>query len=133
MPRMKPKVRGDLVVSDFGEELVVCKPTTGYSELHHLNQTATLVFRLCDGTGTSDDLVADIADAYGLPVAGVQRDVRTIVRQFRQRGLLTAKPVVRRPRPDTGHDHEHEHKHDHPQEAAEDERARIQDEEPGHD
>ena len=106
MPRMKPKVREDLVVADFEDELVVCNTASGQTQLHHLNPAATIVFRLCDGTGTSDDLAKDIAEAFGLPQSDVQRDVRAIVRQFRQNGLLTAKPVVRRPRqqqPETDH------------------------------
>ena len=128
MPRLKPKVRDDLIVSDFVDELVVCKPSSGGMELHHLNGTATLVFRICDGSGTMDELAADIADAYGLPVPDVQRDVRTIVRRFRQLGLLTAKPVVRRPRPEAEHEHHHE-----AGDAVEDERERIEEEEPEHD
>jgi hypothetical protein len=136
MARLKPKVRDELIVTDFGDELVICDPRdpeAGVNLLHHLNPTATLVFRLCEGTGTSDDLAADIADAFGLPVEAVQKDVRQILRLFRQSGLLTAKPVVRRPReaPEEEHEHVHAHEHEHaPAGEAVDEREEIREQEP---
>jgi hypothetical protein len=139
MPRLKPKTRDDLVVEDFGDELVVGDPWDQFAVLHHLNPAATLVFRLCQGTGTSDDLAAEIADAFGLPVEAVQKDVRQILRQFRQSGLLTAKPVVRRQRevpeeePAHEHEHDHDHHHDHghaPTAEAVDEREEIREQEP---
>jgi hypothetical protein len=153
MPRMRPQVRDDLVVIDYGDELVVGKVGGEISDVHYLNPTATTVFRLCDGAGTMDDVAAEIAEAYELPLEAVLRDVRTLIRQFRQRGLLTAKPVERRrrdPDPETSdnghehahdhahahdHDHEHEHEHEHSSNGSsgEDEREQIEEQEPGHD
>ena len=131
MPRLKPATRDDLVIADFGDELVICKPGADSSELHYLSSTATLVFRLCDGTGTPAELAADIADAYGIPIAAVERDVRDIVRQFRRNGMLTVKPVVRRRSDD--HEHHTGHQHSHEDHQAEDERELILEEEPEHD
>jgi hypothetical protein len=135
-------VRDDLVVVDFDDELVVGKVGGDISDVHHLNPSATLVFRLCDGTGTMDDVAAEIAETYELPLDDVLRDVRTLVRQFRQRGLLTAKPVVRRrrePDPEAGDEHEHQHgeddQHSHASNGHDDadERELIQEQEPAHD
>jgi hypothetical protein len=124
---LKPKTRPGLVVADFGEELVVCEPSPGHSQIHYLNPSAATVFRLCDGTGTPTELAADIADAYGLPIKQVERDVVKLVRTFRRQGLLTVKPVVRK-RP-ADHDHEHDHEHEHI-DATPDERQRIRREVP---
>ncbi len=118
-----------MVVADFGDELVVCEPNPGHSQIHYLNPSAATVFRLCDGTGTPAELAADIADAYGLPVKQIERDVVRLVRTFRRQGLLTVKPVVRK-RPDE-HEHDHDHEHDHEQgDEVSDERHRIRREVP---
>ena len=120
MPQLKPKIRDGLVVSDFGDELVVCGSRQGGgSQVYHLNAPATIVFRLCDGTGTPAELAADIADVYGLPVEDVDRQVRSMVRLFRQSHFLTWKPVSRRRR------HEHQHVHEDEDSKARDERGRI--------
>jgi hypothetical protein len=112
MPALKPTIREGIEVADFGDELVVCQPVLEASFFHYLNESAALVFRLCDGTGTVTELAADIADVYGLPIEEVEPQVRAIVREFRRNGMLTAKPVVRRAREQNEHDH-HDHSHDH--------------------
>ena len=88
------------------------------ARLHHLNAPATIVFRLCDGTGTLAELAEDIADVYGMPVEEVNRQVRSIVRLFRRSHLLTWKPVPRR------RQHVHQHVHA-PEHKTGDERQRI--------
>jgi hypothetical protein len=136
---LRPKIREEVIVTDFGDEIVLWAPTAEASRLYILNPSAAIVFRLCDGTGTTAELAADIADVYGQPVEEIEQQVRTMVRLFRRRGFLTAKPVARRPAAqsvehhhhdhDHDHDHEHEHDHDHAHEhevsEAGDERPRI--------
>jgi hypothetical protein len=128
---LKPKTRDGLVIADFGEELVVCEPSPGHSQIHYLNPSAATVFRLCDGTGTPAELAADIADAYGVPVKQLERDVVGLVRTFRRQGLLTFKPVVRKRPVEHDHDHDHGHQHEHEHsDATPDERQRIRREVP---
>lgn len=57
-------------------------------ELHHLNPTATIVFNLCDGTATIKELSAEIANAFEQPAAEVEKQVRTLLREFRKVNLL---------------------------------------------
>jgi hypothetical protein len=133
MPALKPKIREGLAIADFGQELVVSDCQHGHSHLHYLNPSATLVFRICDGTGSVPELAADIADLYGLPPGAVEPDVREIIRGFRRMGLLTFKPVARRPAPNDEHHHGHEHDHAHSAVEPPDERARIQREVPPSD
>jgi PqqD family protein of HPr-rel-A system len=82
----RPAVRDDLTVVELDGEAVVYDEETG--DLHHLNPTATLVFRLCDGTGTARELAADIAEAYRQPPHEVERQIRGLLRRFRRAGLL---------------------------------------------
>lgn len=86
MPRVKPRVRADLTVEELDGEAVIFDQETG--ALHHLNSTATVVFRLCDGTATMPQLAADLAEAFRVPVEDVEPQVRTLVGQFRRAKLL---------------------------------------------
>lgn len=134
MPPLKPHARDDLVVVDFGEELVVCLPGgSSHSWLHHLNPSAAIVFRLSDGTATSAEIAADIAEAFGLERETTEKEVRGAVRRFRQSGLLTAKPVAPRRRREAEHDHVHDHGPEEAGDEAGDERRRIRREVPDHE
>lgn len=86
MAAARPKVRDDLAVVEIDGEAVVYDSRT--NSVHHLNPTATIVFSLCDGTGTVRDFSEDIASAFDVPVDDVTRQVRSVVREFRKSGLL---------------------------------------------
>lgn len=86
MPPEKPKIRDDLTIVELDGEAVVFDELS--CDLHYLNPTATLVFRLCDGTGTVDELATDIAAAYRADEEQIRRDVDAVVQDFRRSGLL---------------------------------------------
>jgi PqqD family protein of HPr-rel-A system len=79
-------VRGDLTIVELDGEAVVYDEVSG--DLHHLNQTATLVFGLCDGSATGGELATEIAEAFGVPSAEVNDQVKGLLRAFRRAGLL---------------------------------------------
>jgi PqqD family protein of HPr-rel-A system len=83
---MKPKVRDDLTVVELDGEGVIYDEDTG--ELHHLNQTAALVFSLLDGTGTIKELALDLSSAYGQEPKDIEDQLRPLIRGFKQAGLL---------------------------------------------
>ena len=86
--RIKPAVRRGLTVVELDGEAVIYDEET--SDVHHLNPTATIVFRLCDGSATIADISTDISQAFGVPEDQIEAQVRTLVRQFRKAKLLTA-------------------------------------------
>jgi PqqD family protein of HPr-rel-A system len=88
----RPRVRVDLTIVVLDGEAVVYDDVSG--ELHHLNPSATVVFGLLDGTATIRELAGDVADAFGLAPEEIERQIRTLVRQFRKLGLLDV-PVGR--------------------------------------
>jgi hypothetical protein len=90
MAALKPKVRDDLVVVDIEGEAVVYDPADVL--LHHLNPTATVVFKLCDGSGTVRELSEDIAEVLDMSMDKVLRQVRRVVTQFKRAGLLDGHP-----------------------------------------
>ena len=90
MPPVKPKVRADLAVVEVEGEAIVYDDRG--KKLHHLNPTATIVFGLCDGRSTIPELSGDIAEAFGLAPQDVERQVRALLRQFREQEFLEPQP-----------------------------------------
>lgn len=92
MPSSKPRVRRDLAVVELDGEAVVYDEASG--ELHHLNQTAALVFSLLDGSGTVKELARELAGAYGVPVEGMEGQLHDLVREFEKAQLLDPAPAL---------------------------------------
>jgi Coenzyme PQQ synthesis protein D (PqqD) len=90
MPAQKPKVRSDLTIVELEGEAVIYDDET--RQVHYLNRTATIVFNLCDGTSTIKELSVDIADAFSRQEGEVERQVRTLIRSFREAGFLEGSP-----------------------------------------
>jgi coenzyme PQQ biosynthesis protein PqqD len=54
-----------------------------------LNDTATLVVKLCDGTRTTAAVIAECIRSHGgAPAERIEQDVRTLLTQLRARGLV---------------------------------------------
>lgn len=86
MPALKPKVRSDLSVVEMeGEAIIYDEQTT---QIHYLNRTATIVFNLCDGRSTIREFSEEIAEAFSLPREEIERQVRSLIRNFREAGFL---------------------------------------------
>jgi PqqD family protein of HPr-rel-A system len=117
----KPKVRSDLDLVELDDELVLYD--SARDEVHYLNATAALVFKLCDGSATVRELSTEIAEALGVPEKRIERQVRTLLKDLREVGLLEGSLTLQAaPAPDGAHAHTgegeggedepHEHEHD---------------------
>jgi hypothetical protein len=82
----RPKARGDLSIVEMDGEAVIYDHKN--DTMHHLNAAAALVFRLCDGSGSVNQLASDIAGASGATPKTVYRQVRQLVRFLREADLL---------------------------------------------
>jgi len=58
------------------------------NRLHHLNPTATLVWACFDGTGTIDEIAADLASEFGSAHDDVAVDVLQLAHDLGAEGLL---------------------------------------------
>jgi peroxiredoxin len=85
-----PAARADVVSVEVDGEMVIGYLPEGESHLrtHALNATASIVWRCFDGSGTLDEIVADIADAFGTDVEVVRADVLDLAQQAGALGLL---------------------------------------------
>jgi len=99
MPATRPKVRDELTVVELDGEAVVYDEST--SRIHQLNPTATIIFKLCDGTSTVREMAEDISSAFAVGAAEVQQQIRVLIRDFRRRGFLSAPSPGGFPRPPT--------------------------------
>lgn len=79
-------MRPDLQFAEVEGGAVIYDPRA--REVHHVNQTAALVFGLCDGSATADEIAAAIAKVYKVPQAEVQAHVRNLLDRFREKRLL---------------------------------------------
>ena len=52
------------------------------SLVHHLNPSATLIWQLCDGTGSVADLARDIAAEYELDEPTIRGQVADVIAEF---------------------------------------------------
>jgi hypothetical protein len=94
MAAIKPKIRDDLTMVELDGEAVIYDGANG--QLHYLNPTATLVFGLCDGRSTIRQFSEDIAQAFGVDRREIERQVRALLRQFKQAGFLNGAPSASR-------------------------------------
>lgn len=81
-------IRNDTVwLRQVGKENALYDPNTG--SLHLLNDTALAIWHLCDGNTEPDEMVMAICQVSGLHPDIVGEDVRRILREFDQVGLLS--------------------------------------------
>ena len=93
----RPGARSGLVVLELDDELVVYD--AAQRSLHHLNATATLVWRLCDGTRSVAVIVATIAEMAAIDVELVRADVVDLIAGLRTASLLVDEERSSRPMP----------------------------------
>jgi len=82
----RPGARSDLVVLELDDELIVYDAAE--RSLHHLNATATLVWKLCDGTRSVAVIIATIAETAAVDVELVEADVVDLIAGLRTASLL---------------------------------------------
>ncbi len=86
MSATRPLANPALVRTDVDGEFVVYDPRTGM--FHYLNPAVSLVFDLCDGTATTKEMAAAIADVYERQVSEIETNVHTIVDRLQHDALL---------------------------------------------
>ena len=77
----------NLFVEDMDEEMVLYE--AGSHRAIYLNETATLVWRLCDGTRTVQELIEMLAENYPDARADLPRDIESAVEMLLREGALS--------------------------------------------
>lgn len=85
---MRPIQSLKTVVQDVGDELLVLDRET--NRLHHLNPTASWIYRQCDGRNSVETLADAMSEQFAIERETVERDLLQTLAQLRTLGLITA-------------------------------------------
>lgn len=89
-PRDHPRRRPDVEANAAGGRVVLVRPDDGGFYL--LDELGTLIWELCDGERSVDDLIAGVAHAREMPAAAAAGDVVEWVAELRAERLLASGP-----------------------------------------
>jgi len=81
----KPKQLGDLEVSEVADGLVVYQADP--ERVHYLNHTAAIVFELCTGEHTEDEIAEALGSTFSLD-APPSREVTACLEHLRHEGIV---------------------------------------------
>jgi len=87
LPEQPVKVSGLEYAELEGLDETICLDTEDGSSFS-LNATAIAVLDLCDGKRSHEDIAAIISDSSGAGKSQVLRDIRAILEQFAELGLI---------------------------------------------
>ena len=81
-----PKQCQGFLIEKMDGELVLFHPARNI--IIHTNETAALIWQLCDGVKTVDHIVEILSGAYPDSRAQIARDVPETIQQLRKQGAL---------------------------------------------
>ena len=84
----RPCKHADVTAFALDDELVVYDSRTGQSYV--LNHTGSIIWFLCDGTHTIDELAQEITATFGVSITHAQQDVASLVHELTRSGLISA-------------------------------------------
>jgi Coenzyme PQQ synthesis protein D (PqqD) len=82
-----PHRRADLLHYRLVDEMVVYDTVS--SQAASLNETARILWELCDGTRTVNALSAELAEYFGIAIEETQSSVREAVEKLCELGLVS--------------------------------------------
>jgi len=81
-----PKKCQGFLIEQMDGEVVLLHPAR--SIIIHSNDTAALIWQLCDGTHTVDEIIGILAGAYPDAAARIAVDVPNTIQKLRAQGAL---------------------------------------------
>lgn len=82
----RPRKRAETLELDMGDGVILYNHDS--SLVHHLNPSAAIVWHLCDGEASVEQLGAEVAEEYGLPVDRVRTELAALVAELDALGLI---------------------------------------------
>ena len=83
-----PSRRADVMWRRMGEEESVLLNVQS-EEYYSLNDVGTRTWELIDGQTTTEEIAAKLAEEYEAPLADIEADVRALLQDLRDQGLLS--------------------------------------------
>ena len=85
-PHLNPKKCAGFLIEQMDGETVLLHP--GKNIIIHANETAALVWQMCDGNNSEEDIVDILSGAYPDARAQIARDVPETIKKLRAQGAL---------------------------------------------
>ena len=90
MDEARPLRKEGIVCQKLGDEWILYDPEAG--SIHVINAMAGVVWRMCDGCHSIEEMERQIADAHEVPVGtNVSADVQSVIQSFADRGMLASR------------------------------------------
>ncbi|MFQ6028230.1 MAG: PqqD family protein [Dehalococcoidia bacterium] len=87
-PSLRPRKTSDIVEYEIDGEVTLFDPQR--DQVHILNQVAAIIWRLCDGSRTVDELAEDVSILFDADLDLVQGDVGHLLEELEQAHLVLA-------------------------------------------
>lgn len=87
MMARRPRATAGYVIEEIDGELLLLHPSNEI--ILHTNQTAALVWRLCNGEQSVAEIVALLGDAYPEASADIAADVPALLLELAGQGAIT--------------------------------------------
>lgn len=82
-----PKGRPDILAKEIGQETILYSDTD--EAIHVLNATAKLIWKLCDGQHSLEDIARKLQEEFAVPEQhDVFADIQHTIKIFSEKGLL---------------------------------------------
>ena len=82
----KPRRMPDYRLEKMDDELLLFHPAQ--TKILYCNDTASLIWQLCDGTRTAQEIVTILSEAYPDAADVIARDVDATLKQFLDHGAI---------------------------------------------
>lgn len=80
------KKKGHLITRELKNELVIVD--TQNAQVHSLNQTAAMIWKMYNGKSSIDDMAQSILEKFEVPFETAKSDVKRILRCFIEKDLV---------------------------------------------
>ncbi len=91
----RPLGRDDLVTREVDGEFFLYDPVTDRVVL--INHSAAVIFGLCDGTRTEDEIAAEVQRLYGSEAEQLDNEARATLAEFTANGLIAPAQATAQP------------------------------------
>ena len=88
----RPRRMDHLIQHDMDDEVLVYDPVI--DRTHRLNLSATLIWELCDGTRSLEDIARALTEQFEVEFEIALQDARIVLKQLKEEQLLTGVPVA---------------------------------------
>ncbi|HXH76819.1 MAG TPA: PqqD family protein [Bacteriovoracaceae bacterium] len=84
---IKPLRMERLAYKTIGDEAIILDTKIG-REVHQLNEVATVVWNLCNGTHDIQSMVEKVCTEFEVEPAVAERDIKALLAEFNSKSLL---------------------------------------------